>query len=604
MPAAPLPVDEAARLADLHELGLLDTAEEDLFDSFTRVAAELFDAPIAAVSLVDADRQYFKSIQGLAVRGTSRDLSFCAHAILRPDEVMVVADAADDPRFADNALVTGDPGIRFYAGAPVMTEKGHAIGALCVIDRQPRQVLPRAQERLRDLARGVSAAVALRRALRQVSMAALTDPLTGLSNRKALAHALETAGPDYAMLMFDLDRFKSINDTFGHGGGDGALVEVAARLRAATRPEDLLFRLGGDEFCAMVRGVRDPAVADRVAGGIHAALARPFSLGGTPVPLRTSIGHAVRVAGAPDGAVLLERADAALYAAKRAGRGVTRSAEALSAGPGIGRQALEAALHAAFAPGAEVPFQLWFQPIAALGDARVTSVEALLRWTCDGQAVAPADVLPLIESLGYSGALDRWAVGEACRAAAVLPGIAVAVNVSAASFGVPGFAASVLSRLAMHQLPGDRLMIEMTESALAGDAVEALAQVAELAAAGVRVCLDDFGGGHGTLARMRRFPFARVKLDRSLVDGCEVDSRSATLVEAVGSVAEALDIEAVAEGVENEAQLRLLAERRVMLAQGHLLSPAVPLADLPAAMAGASAIARRVLGMPALALAA
>jgi len=252
----PFPINEAARLDTLRRLNVLDTPPEERFDRLTRLAKRLFDVPIALVSLVDADRQWFKSRQGLDVTETPRDLSFCGHAILG-SEIMVVTDACCDERFADNPLVTGDPRIRFYAGFPLSAANGSKLGTLCLIDRAPRAMSEDDVRLLDDLATMVEEELA-------ALQLATIDELTGLSNRRGFqavaAHALAVCRrTDWAasLLFLDLDGVKEINDRFGHAEGDRTLMEFGRILLGTFRDSDIVGRLGGDEFCVLATRV-DP----------------------------------------------------------------------------------------------------------------------------------------------------------------------------------------------------------------------------------------------------------------------------------------------------------------------------------------------------------
>ncbi len=247
------PKDEQERLIELQELEVLDTAPEERFDRYTRLARRLFDVPIALVSLVDADRQWFKSKQGLEACETGRDISFCGHAI-HEEDVMVVENAAVDERFHDNPLVTEDPSIRFYAGYPLEGPGGHRIGTLCVIDRKARTLCEDDLETLRDIGEMVVNEFA------SLQMA-ITDELTGLSNRRgfetlsgqALAMC-RRAGEPASLVMIDMDGFKQINDRFGHDEGDQALKAFAGLLLETFRDSDVVARIGGDEFCVLLTG--------------------------------------------------------------------------------------------------------------------------------------------------------------------------------------------------------------------------------------------------------------------------------------------------------------------------------------------------------------
>ncbi|ABA73919.1 MULTISPECIES: sensor domain-containing diguanylate cyclase [Pseudomonas] len=247
------PANEAVRIQALQDLKLLDTAPEERFDRLTRLAKRLFNVPIALVTLVDKERQWFKSCVGLDTTETPRSVSFCAHAILR-DELMLVPDAREDERFHDNPLVTGEPNIRFYAGYPLTVPSGNKMGTLCLIDTKPRDLDEEERALLRDLA-GMA-----EQELMAVQMASM-DELTLLSNRrgfKMLAqHALDACArleKPATLLFFDLNDFKQINDLYGHAEGDSALKTFADVLRIAFRESDVVGRLGGDEFVALLTG--------------------------------------------------------------------------------------------------------------------------------------------------------------------------------------------------------------------------------------------------------------------------------------------------------------------------------------------------------------
>ncbi|WP_339447098.1 sensor domain-containing diguanylate cyclase [Pseudomonas sp. EA_5y_Pfl2_R50] len=247
------PANEATRVEALHGLNLLDSAPEERFDRLTRLAKRLFNVPIALVTLVDKDRQWFKSSVGLEASETSRDLSFCGHAILSND-LLMVPDARNDVRFHDNPLVTGAPNIRFYAGYPLTVPDGNKMGTLCLIDTKPRELDDEERALLRDLAQMAE------QELTAVQMASM-DELTLLSNRrgfKQLAqHALDACvrlERPATLLFFDLNDFKQINDLYGHAEGDSALKTFADVLRIAFRESDVVGRLGGDEFVALLTG--------------------------------------------------------------------------------------------------------------------------------------------------------------------------------------------------------------------------------------------------------------------------------------------------------------------------------------------------------------
>ena len=318
MLAAPLPADDTARVAPLRSLNLLDTPPEERFDRLTRLAKRLFGVPIALVSLVDANRQWFKSCEGLNVKETPRDVSFCGHAILR-DDILMIPDAMLDERFHDNPLVTEEPHIRFYAGCPLRVANGSKLGTLCLLDVKARELDDEERELLRDLARMAEQELAA------VQMATM-DELTQLSNRRgfeALAqHALNVCkrmDKPASLLFFDLNKFKQINDAFGHAEGDRALVTFAEVLREVLRESDVIGRLGGDEFVAFLTqadGIETVGILAR----LRSVLAKRNATSKRGYEIAYSVGQ-IQYDPAAHASIteLLAQADLAMYENKQAG---------------------------------------------------------------------------------------------------------------------------------------------------------------------------------------------------------------------------------------------------------------------------------------------
>jgi diguanylate cyclase (GGDEF)-like protein len=313
-----LPPDEPRRLAALQALNILDTEPEERFDRITRLAQRLFGTPMVTVTLLDSDRAWFKSSQGVEGTEDRREVSFCQHAILSPETTMVVEDATLDARFADNPRVTGDPNVRFYAGHPVAAPGGEPLGTLCVIDDKPRQAAEFDAEALAELAAMVEAEVA------SLSLA-IGDELTGLSNRRGfemlgerLVAAARGLGLPFTVVYADLDNMKPINDRHGHEAGDRALIEIAALLESSLRGSDLIARLGGDEFCALLVEAETEA-ATAAVDRVEEALERRNAATGEPFGLSLSLGLAESPLG--DGTPLWDvvaAADLAMLEVKRA----------------------------------------------------------------------------------------------------------------------------------------------------------------------------------------------------------------------------------------------------------------------------------------------
>lgn len=311
--------DEEARLRRLYEYNLLDTPREETFDRITRLAAAALNVPIAAVTLVDRDRQWFKSQQGLAVNETPREQSFCAHAMFGT-EPMVVPDATLDSRFRTNPLVTREPEIRFYVGVPLLAADGTALGALCAIDRKPRDLRPIELAMLADLANLTMEQLELR-------LLATRDGLTGAMRREPFLISAERdlamarrEGRPLSCLMIDVDNFKKINDQWGHAAGDEVLVRISAAIGAELRRGDTLGRIGGEEFC-VVSPDTDLLGAKKLAERVRAAVAAvEIDAEGRTIAVTASVGVAQLQSHDTTPIDVLKRADAALYDAKRNGR--------------------------------------------------------------------------------------------------------------------------------------------------------------------------------------------------------------------------------------------------------------------------------------------
>ncbi|QJD67973.1 diguanylate cyclase [Xanthomonas campestris pv. badrii] len=320
-PGARQPANEDERLAALHEYQLLDTPPEPGYDAFTATAAATCRTPMALISLVDTQRQWFKSRVGMQPSETPRTLSFCAHAILQPDQLMEVTDTHLDPRFVDNALVTGEPQIRFYAGAPLLTSDGIALGTLCVLDRAPRRLSGAERDALRSLARQVVDTIQLRRAAKLVELDALRDAGTGLWNHAGLERALQamapTSGQAMSVALIDLDGFKRQRLHAGAAAAEATLIQVAGVIESRLPQDTIVARLSGDRLCAALP-VTPAAGALGAIDGIRQAIEQAQWPGDA---LTISAGL---VEAAPDDALetnaLLARARHALQLAIMAGR--------------------------------------------------------------------------------------------------------------------------------------------------------------------------------------------------------------------------------------------------------------------------------------------
>jgi diguanylate cyclase (GGDEF)-like protein/PAS domain S-box-containing protein len=424
----------------------------------------------------------------------------------------------------------------------------------------------------------------------QVVYLAYHDSLTGLPNRALLAEHLDLAlararrsSASVALLYLDLDDFKLVNDSLGHAAGDELLCQIAMRLQDRRRATDLLARQGGDEFLVLLSDLEtDPVATARVAAdGMLEALSRPFTISGAEFNVGASIGIGLFPRDAADAEQLLRHADAAMYQAKAQGR------NAISLYSGEGHQSrdrlsLSSRLRKAVAREELV---LHWQPIVDPRDGLLSKIEALVRWEDPRRGLVPPDeFVPFAEETGLIDAIGEWVVGALCRqrvawrAEGLDP--EVTFNVSPRELRRPLFAEHLRARLDEHGLDPGRVIVEVTESAAMGEQGSAEPVLAELAAAGFKVAIDDFGAGYSSLSRLRDLPVQVLKIDRSFLREVPARPEATAVVTAILELAGALGMETVAEGVETAEQRAFLIERGCPLAQGFLLGRPMPARDL------------------------
>lgn len=407
------------------------------------------------------------------------------------------------------------------------------------------------------------------------------DPLTGLGNRAQFQQALAHLPAHGAVLMLvDLDRFKETNDRHGHAAGDALLCEAALRLRAVLQPGDLACRLGGDEFALLVRDPDAAAHADALAQRLAKALSRPAWADDVELAMSASLGHAAYPADAGDAKALQHAADLALYAAKHRGRGCAVGFLPVFQEEADRRRLLGEALAGAIAGGR---LQLLWQPQVSWPGRVLRGAEALVRWPdspMEGRTMMPGEFLPEAEAAGLMPALDEWVLEAALRQARDwvgqpgAPGV-VAVNLSAATLRDPALPARVAAALLRHGVPAAMLEIEVPETVAARD-LEAIAPLLEeLRAMGVRIALDDFGGGLSSVCHLVRLPIDLVKLDRSIVAGLP-GRHERVILHAVMALADSLSIPVLAEGIETEAQDFILRREGCRTMQGYRFGRPMP----------------------------
>jgi diguanylate cyclase (GGDEF)-like protein len=439
-----------------------------------------------------------------------------------------------------------------------------------------------------------------KRAEARLAHDAFHDALTGLPNRALfldrLQHVIRAAErhPDerYAVLFLDLDRFKVINDSLGHIVGDHLLVAVGARIASALRPGDSVARLGGDEFGVLIEGIRAPPDALQVADRIQRALAGSLEVDGHEIYATASIGIAMQSERYARPDEVLRDADIAMYQAKLGGRACAELFDAAMHGSVVERMQLEADLRRAVERCDE--FVLHYQPVVGLGSGSIVGVEALVRWAHPTRGfLAAEEFVPLAEESGAIVPLGDWVIRRVCEqlrawqgSQPVLADVAMSVNFSGRQFRRQDFVDAFRRIMSETGVDPRLIAVEVTESVIMDDVEVSAAKLARLRELGVRIHVDDFGTGYSSLSYLHRFPITAVKIDRSFVSELPSHAESEEVVKAIVSIAESLDFDVIAEGIESEAHAERLQELRCRYGQGFHIGPPMEPAALEAWVAG------------------
>ena len=422
---------------------------------------------------------------------------------------------------------------------------------------------------------------------RRITMLAHHDPMTGLLNRtKFTEHLnscvarLERYGTPFSVMFLDLDQFKSINDSHGHMAGDQLLVQVAQRIQAMLRETDLPARLGGDEFAIILPNDGTEEVVGRLAARIIQEIGRPYLVDDEEIKIGLSIGIAVAPINGSRPDQILRNADLALYRAKADGRSVYRFFESQMDAEARERRLLETELHNAVRNN---ELMLYYQPLVSASDGAPTGFEALVRWNHPVRGlVAPADFIPVAEQSSLIVEIGDWTIMQACMAAAGWPDhLTVAVNLSARHFARSDIPMVVKRALAISGLAAPRLEIEITEGLLMENPDAVVEKLGEIRALGVTIAMDDFGTGYSSLSYLLKFPFDRIKIDRSFVVASSEDEVARDFLKAIAALGKTLKLKITAEGVETKAQADFLSEIACQQLQGFYFSQPLDHIDLP-----------------------
>ncbi|WP_127755082.1 GGDEF and EAL domain-containing protein [Devosia sp. 1566] len=566
--------DEGERLRALNDLGLLNTAPSESFDRITRMASQIFGAPIAAVSLTDKDRQWFKSRVGCGTE-IPRDRAPCAE-VTRLGDVLVVSDLSQDPRFKGNVL--DQSGVRFYAGAPLTTRDGFTLGAMCVLDTKPRTITPEQARILTDLAAMVMAQVELQHALGRI------DPASGLPNRNQFAEDLEDLSRDHAgqeriAMLVDLVEPVQLNQSMrilGPAYLDTMIKTAAGAIKERLKGEATLYQVGVTQFATVLVGHNPQVLFDQVQA--HFAEVAETALGRDRAASAPVVGLMPFRLGEVSPAQVLRAALGAAQDARDAGKSVGLYSVALDDAHQR-RYALLDGLHdALLAPD---QLSLHFQPRIDLRTGRCDGVEALLRWQHPALGnVAPGEFIPLAEATELARPLTQWVIEAALQQAAVWRAagleLKISVNVSPANLEEADFAERMGEALARYAVPAQALEVEFTESGLIRNQGRILINLAAIRALGIACAIDDFGTGYSSFSYLKDIPAEIIKIDQSFIRTLVPGGADSALVRGMITMAQELGLRVVAEGVETQLAYDFLCEAGCDEAQGYLISRPVP----------------------------
>jgi diguanylate cyclase (GGDEF)-like protein len=585
---------------------------ESILDRLARLIEAQSCGVMASILLLDDDGKrlrhgaaprlpaaYCEAIDGVSVGPT---VGSCGTAVHRREPV-VVTDIQADPLWEPYRALAARHGLRSCWSSPIFSHRGDVLGTFAMYSGTVRSQAP-SDARLVGLATRIAGiAIERQKAEQRIQRLAHFDELTGLPNRvllrDRLAQALraaERSGRCVAVAFIDLDDFKLINDSLGHGAGDALLRVVAERIQLCLRGSDTVARLGGDEFVVILAD--QPGTADALRPTLQRIIdhvARPAALPpGRDVQVSCSVGLAMYPADGLDADVLLANADAAMYRAKEMGRNNFQFYQRDMDGRSHEKLALQDGLRRAIARD---EFFLHYQPQVDLRSRRIVGVEALIRWRHPELGlVPPGRFIALAEENGMILPIGDWVLQAACRQArawqdAGLPPLTMGVNVSARQFWDAGWADRVAQALRDSGLAPSQLELELTESMLMRDPAQAAARMRELQSMGVQLAIDDFGTGYSSLGALKRFPLARLKIDQSFVRDIAVDEDDKAIVMAVIAMARRLDLKVVAEGVEAEDQAEFLRDCGCDEAQGYHFSRPAPASAIEELLARQAAVA-------------
>jgi EAL domain-containing protein (putative c-di-GMP-specific phosphodiesterase class I)/GGDEF domain-containing protein len=599
MQIAPIPPTEGQRLAELRSYGVLDTPREQAFDDISELTRAIAGTPVAIVSLVDENRQWFKSCLGLDAEGTPRDVSFCSHTILQRIP-LIIPDALEDARFSDNPLVLGEPHIRFYAGFPLIAGNGMVIGSLCAVDFKPGRLNDDQITLLQRLARQVVRQLELTRAMARLTgvpeppvseplSASPVDPASSLSprflSRDAFVHLLDVmlalpVPPSFSVLNVKLCELSRIHAALGQAMSERVFQAWSASLEDLLPENASCSRSSPSEVLILLPHLQQRETIQDIAERLIRASEGGQRLDDATYSLPLAIGVATSLGNYQNFAALEADTRIAQQAARRSQRSAVRFIDLITRISAMRELSLEADLRKAI-PALQL--QPWPQPIVNLADGRWCGMEMLVRWPQPhGTPILPKDFLPAAERAGLLAEIDLLVLQQSLKLLnrdQPWPGTGVlSVNLSAALLNQSSQRRQWLNTLEQFPPPpGWIVQAELIEEALQLDLSAIEGFLGTLVEMGVRLAIDDFGTGYSSLSRLHHFPIQTIKVDQGYIAriGAAKDP-SDRLLSTIHSIATMMEMDLTAEGIETEAQARWLAENGFQKGQGYLYGRPMP----------------------------
>ncbi|WP_110947186.1 putative bifunctional diguanylate cyclase/phosphodiesterase [Pseudomonas bohemica] len=570
--SAPIPLNEASRLSRITYMGLLDSTSDEVLDHIVDMVVHYFNVPIALVSIVSEHRQWFRAGTGLDEHETPREISFCAYSILSHD-VFQVVDARIDERFKDNPLVVGEPHIRFYAGVPLVTADGLALGTLCIIDSNTRAPLD-----ARDITMLQMYGQLVMKRLNDLRKASYVDQPTGLFNRLRLEEDIIALAnrEDHALVALDMVNpvfLDSIVKALGYSFAQELVRGMINACRAQLPADTALYKVSPTRIALLTRH-DGPEQAEQLFRKLITHFQRPLTCRNIPIQMDLGIGVLPLGLGRSDEKDWIRLVVSAADEARGKATGWRWYEPHLDFA-----QQRAFLLLASLADAVRSPDQLslMFQPRLEVSTGRIVTVEALLRWQHPVLGpISPAEFIPLAEKTALIRSLSLWvlrhAVGQARTWQHQGYAFKVAMNVSAIDLANSQFSDALFEQLAISGLDPGRFELEFTESALCDNPELTRQQLERLRALNIDIAIDDFGTGYSNWTYLRQLPATTVKLDKSLVENLEANEKDRRLVEAIVDLARRLGYRVVAEGAETEGVYQILCELGCHEVQGYLVA--------------------------------